>query len=112
MVSCQVDNPGKNYFLTGADVFMRDNLKDLKNKRVGIVANQTSQLLNGTFLIDTLLSLQTNITAIFSPEHGFTGNIEAGKNTGDTFYTENIPVISLYGKNKKPTKEMTGIFSV
>jgi uncharacterized protein YbbC (DUF1343 family) len=58
----------------------------------------------GTHLVDTLLSLRIRVKQIFSPEHGFRGNNEAGasiKNGIDS--ATGLPVISLYGKNKKPS---------
>lgn len=79
-----------------------DYLLLLENKNVGIVANQTSQI--GTrHLVDSLLQLHVRITKIFSPEHGFRGNADAGETVSSyTDSTTNIPVLSLYGKNYKP----------
>ncbi|MDR2556460.1 MAG: DUF1343 domain-containing protein [Bacteroidales bacterium] len=58
----------------------------------------------GTHLVDTLLSLKVQITKIFSPEHGFRGNAEAGENIESSIDSiTGLPVISLYGKNKKPS---------
>lgn len=78
-------------------------LSFLKAKRVAIVANQTS-LVNDVHLTDTLLNLGINVVKVFAPEHGFRGDADAGK------YVQNgkdlksgLPVISLYGKNKKPS---------
>ncbi len=77
----------------------------IQGKSVGIVANQTSQIQN-IHLIDTLKSLRVKITTIFCPEHGFRGQAEAGAliNNGADAQT-GIPIVSLYGKNKKPTME-------
>ena len=74
----------------------------LKDKRVAIMANQTSMV--GTrHLVDTLLSLKINIRKIFSPEHGFRGASEAGEEIESYFdKSSGLNVISLYGKNKKP----------
>ncbi|MCK4663120.1 MAG: DUF1343 domain-containing protein [Bacteroidales bacterium] len=77
----------------------------LKNKNVAIVANQTS-LVNSTHIVDSLISLGVNMKKIFSPEHGFRGTADAGEYLDN--YTDNktgLPVISLYGKNKKPQKK-------
>jgi len=77
----------------------------LKKKNVALVANQTSCLSNGTHLLDTLLSRNVKITKIFVPEHGFRGSADAGetiRNGKDT--KTGTPIVSLYGKNKKPTK--------
>jgi len=76
-------------------------LPDLKNKKVGIVVNQTS-IVNSVHLVDTLLSLDINIHRIFSPEHGFKGSADAGEKVEDGLYN-GIEVISLYGKNRKPS---------
>ena len=78
----------------------------LQNKRVGVVANQSSIMDNGTHLIDTLLSYNIDIQRIFTPEHGFRGKAEAGEHvaSGEDEKT-GIQIVSLYGKNKKPTAE-------
>ena len=78
----------------------------LKNKKVGIVAHQASIINSKTHLVDSLLSLNVNIQKVFAPEHGFRGTLDAGE-----VFTNNIdnktklPVISLYGKKKKPSDE-------
>ncbi len=77
----------------------------LKGKRIGVFANQTS-VINNTNLIDTLLKLGVNITKIFSPEHGFRGNADAGASTDNYIDSAtHIPIVSLYGKKVKPTAE-------
>ena len=88
---------------------------------VAVVANQTSvvatkweqpgKIIYGTHLVDTLLSEGVNITKIFCPEHGFRGTAAAGAHVDNSIDTKTgIPIISLYGKNKKPTKEqMKGV---
>ncbi len=80
-------------------------LPKIQNKNVAIVANHTS-LLGGKHLVDTLLSLNVNIKKIFCPEHGFRGNIEAGELINSHTDTKTgLPVVSLYGGNKKPRSE-------
>ena len=77
----------------------------IKNKKLGMVVNKTS-LVYKTHLVDTLLKLGIQIKFIFSPEHGFRNNASNGELVKDDFDTANrIPIISLYGKQKKPTKE-------
>jgi uncharacterized protein YbbC (DUF1343 family) len=77
----------------------------LKNKKVGLIVNQTSEI-NGVLLPDTLLKLGVNVVKIFSPEHGFRGNADAGAKVKSGFDTQTgLPVISLYGNNKKPTAD-------
>ena len=77
----------------------------LQGKRVAVVANQSS-IIGKTHLVDSLLSSGIRVVRIFSPEHGFRGNKGAGekvKNGRDV--QTGLPVISLYGKHKKPTRE-------
>ena len=83
-----------------------DYLPLIEGKRLGIVGNQTS-IVGETHLVDTLLSLGIDVRKIFTPEHGFRGNADAGAkvNSGKDEKT-NLPIVSLYGKNKKPTPEM------
>ena len=79
----------------------------IKNKSVGLLVNHTSMVANN-HLIDTLLSQGINVTKIFTPEHGFKGNIERGKSiNNDELLVSNkkIPIISMYGKNRIPSKE-------
>ena len=78
----------------------------LKDKNVGVVANQTSMIGN-THLVDSLVTLGINVKRIFTPEHGFRGAADAGAkvNSGKDEKT-GIEIASLYGKTKKPTPEM------
>jgi uncharacterized protein YbbC (DUF1343 family) len=84
---------------------MDDYLPLLKGKQVALVVNQTS-MVDKTSLLDTLLSLHINVKKIFAPEHGFRGNQSAGDKVDNSIDAKSgLPVISLYGKNKKPQKE-------
>ena len=75
----------------------------IKGKRIALMVNQTA-VLGNTALVDTLHMLGTNIKKIFSPEHGFRGNADAGASVKDSVDTKTgLPVISVYGKKKKPT---------
>src|SRR6187399_247103 len=77
----------------------------LKGKRVAIMANQTS-VIGKTHLVDSLKSLGINIVKVFGPKHGFRGNASAGSHVADEVDARTkIPIISLYGKKNKPTKE-------
>ena len=93
-----------NSVQTGAQQF-NAYLPKLQNKRVGILTNVTGMVGNST-LVDTLLKLKVNVVKIFGPEHGFRGNTEAGeKVNSQTDNKTGLPIISLYGSNKKPTPE-------
>lgn len=88
-------------------------LSELEGKTIGIVANQTSTI-GSTHLVDTLLALGINIKAVFAPEHGFRGDADAGAKVSDAKDTRTgLPIISLYGKNMKPTRaQLAGISMV
>src|SRR5687767_9908113 len=88
--------------LTGAEQVDK-YLPLLKNKRIAIMANQTS-MIGKTHLVDSLKTLGVNVVKVFGPEHGFRGNASAGTAVSDEVDARTgIPVISLYGKKNKPT---------
>lgn len=85
-----------------------DMVQDLRNPYgggVAVVGNQTS-IVGTTHLVDTLLACGIHVTKIFCPEHGFRGTAAAGAHIDNsTDPKTGLPIISLYGKNKKPTPE-------
>lgn len=94
-----------NNFKTGADDF-EAYLPLLKGKKTGIVTNQTGILSNKIHLVDFLLGKNIAIQTIFAPEHGFRGTADAGEHVVDGKDSKTgLPIISLYGDNKKPKKE-------
>ncbi len=77
----------------------------LEGKNVGLVINHTS-LIGETHLLDSLRSQDVRIEKIFAPEHGFRGEADAGAHISNGVDKKTgIPIVSLYGKNKKPTDE-------
>ncbi len=77
----------------------------LKDKKVGIVGNQSS-MVGGTHLLDTLLRSGIEVCRVFCPEHGFRGEAEAGARVSNSIdRATGIPIVSLYGANKKPLPE-------
>jgi len=95
----------KEGFKTGAD---RPELylPLLKNKTIGIVTNQTGLLQDKTHLVDFLVKNNVKIKTIFAPEHGFRGNADAGEKVKNGVDIKTgIPIVSLYGPNKKPKPE-------
>lgn len=75
----------------------------LQNKRVGIVGNQSS-MIGTVHLVDSLRSLGVNVVKVFSPEHGFRGDADAGEKVANGMDAKTgLPVVSLYGSNRKPT---------
>ncbi|AFD06153.1 exo-beta-N-acetylmuramidase NamZ family protein [Solitalea canadensis] len=90
--------------ITGADQTSL-YLSYLKDKRIGMVVNNTS-VIGKTSSVDSLHSLGINIVKIFGPEHGFRGNASAGIHVDDEVDAKTgIKVISLYGKESKPSPE-------
>ena len=104
------DNPQKkenNEVATGADQTEK-YLPLLKGKKIGIVGNQTSLIKSksGSYvhLVDSLKNMDVNIIKVFAPEHGFRGTADAGEKIKDGIDTKTgLPVVSLYGNNKKPS---------
>jgi uncharacterized protein YbbC (DUF1343 family) len=99
---------GNDKIIVGADQ-TENYLPLLNGKKVGVVANQTSVIFNPesfTHLVDSLLALKVNVTKVFAPEHGFRGTADAGEVIIDGMDTKtNLPIVSLYGNNKKPSQE-------
>lgn len=80
-------------------------ISKIGNKRIGLIINQTS-LIGDIHLLDTLYTLGKRPDAIFAPEHGFRGQADAGETIKDGKDVKTgTPIISLYGKNKKPSPQ-------
>ena len=111
--------------ITGAEN-IKAYLPILKNKKVGIVTNQTGVLItskpssvplhNGSHaegttinfinLVDYLVDNKISVQKIFAPEHGFRGTADAGEHVVDGKDVKTgLPILSLYGNNKKPKAE-------
>lgn len=90
--------------ITGAER-IEEYLPIIQGKRIGMVVNQTSIVGDKhTHLLDTLLKLNVHVTKVFAPEHGFRGDADAGETVKDgKDKRTGIPIVSLYGSNKKPT---------
>ena len=104
--SLQASSPAETSLVLGAE--RMDVIKSLlTGKRVGLVVNQTSILeKKQVHLLDALLAEGIDVKRVFAPEHGFRGMADAGaevENSRDI--KTGIPIISIYGKNKKPTAE-------
>ena len=111
-----ISEKSKSHIFTGANRW-EEYMPLLKNKNVGVVANQTS-VVNDTLaykntlrvldfhLVDFIYEFDNTITKVFAPEHGFRGTADAGEAIKDGIDLKTgIPIISLYGTNKKPSKE-------
>ena len=102
LVACQIS--WTQPILTGAEQ-LDQYMPLLKDKRVGVFANQTSMVGN-EHLVDVLIKHGVKVGVIFGPEHGFRGTADAGEKIGN--YTDvktGIPVVSLYGAKHQPSHE-------
>ncbi len=104
----QVPEKERDLITIGAEQFDR-YLPRIAGKRIGLTVNHTSTI-GGTHLVDTLLQLGVDITAVYTPEHGFKGNVQAGEHIESQESTYDFRIESLYGKSKKPSAEqLTGV---
>jgi uncharacterized protein YbbC (DUF1343 family) len=88
-----------------ADYSVKEYLPLLEGKRVGLIMNQCSKV-GKYLLVDTLLKSKVKVVKIFAPEHGFRGKADAGAKVKNIIDKKTgLPVISLYGDNKKPSAE-------
>ncbi len=98
---------GKDELVLGAE--RSDTLSVLlKNKRIGLVVNQTSIMNDAsqTHLLDALLADGYDVRRVFAPEHGFRGTADAGAEVKDSKDVKTgIPIVSIYGKQKSPTAD-------
>lgn len=118
----KVTSPSQNKppLIVGANRTKR-YLPLLKGKKIGVVSNQTTVIFKKqphknspatyTHLVDSLLSLNVEVTKVFAPEHGFRGKAAAGEHVMDGIDVKTgLPIISLYGDNKKPSaSQLKGI---
>lgn len=100
--------PQNENIIPGADVLISENFEMIRGKKLGIITNHTALLRDGTHLVDKLHSLKdVQVTVLFGPEHGIRGDAGAGEKIDNAVDAKTgIPVISLYGKHKKPNAEM------
>jgi len=93
---------------TGLDVLVRDNFRILKGKKVGLITNPTGVDRNLRSAVDILFNAPgVNLTALYGPEHGVRGEFTAGEIIGSAKDpATGLPVFSLYGETRKPSKEM------
>ena len=91
---------------TGADRLAREGFGLLTGRRVGLVTNQTGRS-RGEHIVDLMAAAGIKLTAILAPEHGFRGDVEAGKKVREGRDPKTgIPIHSLYGATQKPTPAM------
>lgn len=85
----------------------------IEGKRIAVMSNHTG-IVNNEHLVDMLVREKVNVVAIFSPEHGFRGNADAGEHVASSIDEKTgVPIRSLYdGKAGKPSKESMDMFDI
>ncbi len=93
---------------TGIDVLRERGFDILQGKRIGLITNPTGLTSDMQSTVDVLFNAPgVNLVALYSPEHGVRGDIDAGKEiNGFNDPRTGLPVYSLYGRTRRPTKEM------
>lgn len=105
---CLVSFMGMAQVKPGVETLRDGGFAQLKGKKVGLITNPSGVDNNLKSTIDILSEAEdVELVALYSPEHGVRGDIYAGAKV-DTYVDKKtgVKVYSLYGKNKKPSKEM------
>ena len=101
------DQPVMTKVKTGADILAETNFKALRGKRVGLITNHTGQTRDGISLVQLMKdSENVDLHAIFSPEHGFKGELDQKQIDDQRDPISGLKIFSLYGKTRRPTPEM------
>lgn len=96
----------------GIDVLLADSAHLVADRRVGLLTNQTGVNRTGGSDVEALLQHGVQLVAIFSPEHGFRGNLDESNIGHTTDSATGLPIYSLYGAQREPTPEMLGQIDV
>lgn len=93
--------------LTGIDVLQRDDFRPLAGRRVGLITNQTGRARDGQSTVSLLHQAKNvKLVALFSPEHGFAGQLDVAKIADSQDAATGLKVFSLYGETRRPTAAM------
>jgi uncharacterized protein YbbC (DUF1343 family) len=95
-----IRNSAPPKFLLGDEAFIGNNLDEVKDKKVGLITNQTGILSNGSSILDVLIQNGINVVKIFSPEHGIRGD----ESYSDKDEKTGIPTVSLFGDKMAPSR--------
>jgi uncharacterized protein YbbC (DUF1343 family) len=92
--------------IPGLEIVVRDSMHLLRGKRVGLITNQSAVTRQGEHAADYLRRNGVNLVALFGPEHGIRGDLEAGETVAAGRDTKTgVPVFSLYDRTQRPTDE-------
>lgn len=106
------DTPASGEIIVGA-ACTSEYVPLLKGKKVALLSNHTG-VVGDKHVLDIMLEKGVDVTTIFSPEHGFRGNADAGEHVKSSVDEKTgIPIASLYdGNSKKPAKKVMDGFDV
>ncbi len=91
----------------GIDVLMQDDFRQLSGARVGLISNHTGVARDGRSTVQLLHEAEgVELLLLFSPEHGFEGKLDIAVIGDNTEASIQVPIISLYGEVRRPTREM------
>jgi uncharacterized protein YbbC (DUF1343 family) len=112
LAGCHSAAPAPEPVAPGIEVLLGDSLHLVRDRRVGLLTNQTGVDAHGVADLTRLLAAGVRVTAVFSPEHGYRGRLDE-ENIGDARDSATgIPVFSLYGTARAPTAEMLATVDV
>jgi uncharacterized protein YbbC (DUF1343 family) len=106
-IACFISISAHSQVRTGLDNLIAQGYAPIKGKHVGLITNQTGRTSDGRFGPDLLAKSKVfTLVALFAPEHGLLGTRQAGVNSDTLEHFQGIPVYSLYGAARKPTRKM------
>ena len=106
MAACARTGTAERPVRPGIEVLLTDSVHLVRGRRLGILTNQTGVDHTGTGDIELLRAAGLNLTAIFSPEHGFRGNLNRENIENAVDSATGVPIFSLYGATRAPSAEM------
>jgi len=106
VAACAATGAPKSVVRPGIEVLLTDSFHLVQGRRVGLLTNQTGVDRQGVSDVDRLVGAGVNLTALFSPEHGFRGALEQENIGHGVDSATGLPVYSLYGDVRAPTPEM------
>jgi uncharacterized protein YbbC (DUF1343 family) len=109
---CATPAPETGLVRPGIEVLLTDSAILTADRRVGLLTNQTGVDSRGIGDVEVLLNAGIDLTAIFSPEHGFRGHLDAENIGHMTDSATGLPIFSLYGERRAPTREMFALIDV
>lgn len=105
--AAQPDNDAVAEVLTGLDVLEQDQFRTLRGQRVGLITNHTGRNRHGVSAAQLLRDApHVELTALFSPEHGFSGQLDVSRIGDSQDAATGLTIYSLYGETRRPTAEM------